>query len=197
MPLTRVHIQGAPKQASYMTYRYPFTPYPEGWFFVCHAHELTTGRLFWRQFHGEQIVAYRDEQGQVRVFDAYCPHLGAHLGKTGKLERDGLKCRFHGFQFDGEGHCVRTGAGVDALLCFGAKRSGDIYTTHDASVLDAIGARVEREWLHLQKLASDLESREKTNLLVAGPGAGSKLKDAAKHGVKVIDEAGWFELVGG
>lgn len=37
----------------------------------------------------------------------------------------------------------------------------------------------------------------KTDLVVAGPGAGSKLKDAQKHGVKVIDEAGWFDLIGG
>ncbi|MBG1231209.1 NAD-dependent DNA ligase LigA [Aestuariivirga litoralis] len=37
---------------------------------------------------------------------------------------------------------------------------------------------------------------KKTDLLVAGPGAGSKLKDAEKHGVKVIDENGWFELIG-
>ncbi len=45
------------------------------------------------------------------------------------------------------------------------------------------------------KVAGSVSS--KTDLLVAGPGAGSKLKDAAKHGVEVIDEAGWFELVGG
>ena len=38
---------------------------------------------------------------------------------------------------------------------------------------------------------------KKTDLVVAGPGAGSKLKDAEKHGVEVIDEAGWFDLVGG
>ena len=44
------------------------------------------------------------------------------------------------------------------------------------------------------KVAGSVSS--KTDLLVAGPGAGSKLKDAAKHGVEVIDEAGWFELVG-
>ena len=37
---------------------------------------------------------------------------------------------------------------------------------------------------------------KKTDLVVAGPGAGSKLKDAEKHGVEVIDEAGWFKLVG-
>ncbi len=37
---------------------------------------------------------------------------------------------------------------------------------------------------------------KKTDLLVAGPGAGSKLKEAGKHGVEVIDEDGWFRLVG-
>ena len=37
---------------------------------------------------------------------------------------------------------------------------------------------------------------KKTDLVVAGPGAGSKLKEAEKHGVKVIDEASWLALVG-
>lgn len=37
---------------------------------------------------------------------------------------------------------------------------------------------------------------KKTDLLVAGPGAGSKLKEAEKHGVEVIDEAEWFKRVG-
>ena len=34
-----------------------------------------------------------------------------------------------------------------------------------------------------------------TDLLVAGPGAGSKLKKAAELGIEVIDEAGWAEIV--
>ncbi|WP_279477596.1 NAD-dependent DNA ligase LigA [Aureimonas sp. SK2] len=37
---------------------------------------------------------------------------------------------------------------------------------------------------------------KKTDLVVAGPGAGSKLADAQKHGVKVISEDEWLALIG-
>jgi DNA ligase (NAD+) len=37
---------------------------------------------------------------------------------------------------------------------------------------------------------------KKTDLLVAGPGAGTKLKTAADLGIETIDEDGWFTLVG-
>ncbi len=44
------------------------------------------------------------------------------------------------------------------------------------------------------KVAGSVSS--KTDLVVAGPGAGSKLKQAEKHSVEVVDEAGWFDLIG-
>jgi DNA ligase (NAD+) len=45
------------------------------------------------------------------------------------------------------------------------------------------------------KTAGSVSAR--TDLVVAGPGAGSKLAEAAKHNVKVIDEDAWLKLIGG
>jgi DNA ligase (NAD+) len=38
---------------------------------------------------------------------------------------------------------------------------------------------------------------KKTDYVVAGPGAGSKLAEAKKHGVTVLSEDDWFKLIGG
>ena len=45
----------------------------------------------------------RTERGQARLLEAYCPHLGAHLGHGGKVEGELLACPFHGWRFQGDG----------------------------------------------------------------------------------------------
>ncbi len=92
-----------------MAHRYPFSPFPDGWFFVCYSHELPRGKLFTKTFMGQEIVAFRGADERVAVSDAYCPHLGAHMGRRGGcVEGDAIKCPFHGFRFNVDGQCVST-----------------------------------------------------------------------------------------
>jgi 3-ketosteroid 9alpha-monooxygenase subunit A len=83
-------------------------PLPDGWFQVAYSDELVPGGAVLRlaYFGGEQ-VAWRGTDGNARVFDAHCPHLGAHLGHGGAVVGDRLRCPFHHWEFDGEGRCVR------------------------------------------------------------------------------------------
>ncbi len=85
-------------------------PFPEGWYFIAHRDSILREKLIEKTWMGEEIVAWGDDQGRICVADAFCPHLGSHLGPTvGGVVRDGcLVCPFHGFTFDSTGRCVAT-----------------------------------------------------------------------------------------
>jgi phenylpropionate dioxygenase-like ring-hydroxylating dioxygenase large terminal subunit len=86
--------------------RYPLPPIPDGWYAVGVSSTLAPGELRAVRFFGRELVLLRGEEGTARLFDAHCPHLGAHLGVGGRVESGGLRCPFHGWRFDGEGRCV-------------------------------------------------------------------------------------------
>ena len=48
---------------------------------------------------GENLVAFRDTNGQVGVLDELCPHRGASL-VYGRNEHGGLRCLYHGWKMD-------------------------------------------------------------------------------------------------
>lgn len=80
--------------------------YPKGWFVVCFSDELPAQGVKPLHYFGQHMVAFRGEDGAVRVLDAFCPHLGAHLGHGGKVEGNCVRCPFHAWQFDGAGQCT-------------------------------------------------------------------------------------------
>jgi phthalate 4,5-dioxygenase len=53
----------------------------------------------------EDLVGYRDTNGNVGILDAYCPHRRAPLF-YGRTEECGLRCVYHGWKFDSSGTCV-------------------------------------------------------------------------------------------
>ena len=82
--------------------RYPFGV-PFGWYMVAWSHELSPGTVLPRYYFGRHLVVWRDDQGGAHVQDAFCPHLGAHLGHGGRVTGTELECPFHGWRFDGDG----------------------------------------------------------------------------------------------
>ena len=87
--------------------RIPLPPYPNGWFAVGHADRLAPGEVKPLHYLGRDLVLFRGEDGVARVLDAFCPHLGAHLGHGGKVLADTIRCPFHGWRFDGaSGRCL-------------------------------------------------------------------------------------------
>ncbi len=83
---------------------------PLGWYTVATSKEVKPGQVLPVKYFGQELILYRTETGEARLVDAYCPHMGAHLAR-GKVQGDTLRCSFHGFEFGGDGRCVRTGYG--------------------------------------------------------------------------------------
>src|SRR5271166_225710 len=54
---------------------------------------------------GENLVMFRDTNGNVGALAEACPHRGASL-YFGRNEECGLRCAYHGWKFDVEGNCV-------------------------------------------------------------------------------------------
>jgi phenylpropionate dioxygenase-like ring-hydroxylating dioxygenase large terminal subunit len=82
---------------------FPYTSQPTGWFQLGWSPDFPTGVVVPLRYFDQDLVAYRGASGAVHLFDAYCPHLGAHLGYGGKVAGDDITCPFHAWRFDCEG----------------------------------------------------------------------------------------------
>jgi phenylpropionate dioxygenase-like ring-hydroxylating dioxygenase large terminal subunit len=85
---------------------FPHQGYPEGWFGIGWSDEFAPRTAVPLKYFGEDLVAYRGESGRLVVMDAFCPHMGAHLGHGGRIEGDCIVCPFHGWTWNCEGRNV-------------------------------------------------------------------------------------------
>ncbi|BCH31867.1 DNA ligase [Mesorhizobium sp. L-8-10] len=106
-------------------------------------------------------------------------------------------------EFFGEQHNLDA---VDALLAevtvLDEERVGDVSSPVSGKTVVFTGALERMSRDEAKAMAERLGAKvagsvsKKTDLVVAGPGAGSKLKQATELGIEVIDENQWFERVG-
>ena len=87
-------------------YRYDIPPFPNCWFQVAYSDELEPNAVMPLRYFGKDLVLFRGDDGKARVLDAFCPHLGAHLGYGGLVQENTIRCPFHAWRFDGAGKCV-------------------------------------------------------------------------------------------
>lgn len=85
---------------------HPLDPYPFGWYHAAFARELSRGDVLPLRLLDHDLVLWRDEQGDPHLLDAFCAHLGAHLGYGGRVEGCAIRCPFHAWKYDGAGTCV-------------------------------------------------------------------------------------------
>ena len=76
------------------------------WQALCPAAELTSDRPKKRvRVLGEDLLVYRNAEGQAFCIAEYCPHRHASLF-FGFIEPEGIRCCYHGWKFDCEGQCT-------------------------------------------------------------------------------------------
>src|SRR5438552_7150347 len=54
---------------------------------------------------GEDLVLFRDDKGRPGLLEIHCSHRGADLS-YGRVEDGGIRCLYHGWLYDVEGHCL-------------------------------------------------------------------------------------------
>jgi len=117
--------------------RFPF-PIPTGWFAVAWSDELGPGDIRSLRYFARDLVLFRGQDGAAHVLDAFCAHLGAHLG-GGRVDGDALVCPFHAWRWDGEGRCTaipyakKIPAKARMRSWPVVEQSGAIFVWHDAA----------------------------------------------------------------
>ena len=91
------------------------------WYPIARSTEVTTDKPLSVRLMSLPFVAFRDTAGQAHVLADTCTHRGGSLS-AGKIKGNGVACPYHGWEFGGDGKCVRIPSlGDDAKMPARAK----------------------------------------------------------------------------
>jgi phthalate 4,5-dioxygenase len=101
------------------------------WTPVCLIEEVSEpdGTPVRAKLFGEELVVFRDTNGDVGVMDEYCPHRRVSL-VFGRNENCGLRCLYHGWKMDVKGRVIEM-VSEPAASVAGGKVQHKAYPTHE------------------------------------------------------------------
>ncbi|HEX2928425.1 MAG TPA: Rieske 2Fe-2S domain-containing protein [Candidatus Binatia bacterium] len=76
------------------------------------SEELSSEKPLAVQLLGEELVLFRDGEGKPALIGRYCAHQGVDM-IYGHVEKDGIRCMYHGWLFDACGKVIVRGSWVE------------------------------------------------------------------------------------
>jgi nitrite reductase/ring-hydroxylating ferredoxin subunit len=98
--------------------RFPPGGFPEGWYAIRPSCQLAPKQVEGVRYFGRDMVLYRTAGGSPHLVESVCPHMGGNLA-LGRVDGEHLVCGMHGFEFGGDGRCVKLAYGTNPP--FGAR----------------------------------------------------------------------------
>jgi len=78
------------------------------------AEDLPAGRAVPARIMGEDLTLFRGESGTPHAVEFRCAHRGTQLS-VGWVENDAIRCRYHGWKYEGSGQCIEAPGTDDAF----------------------------------------------------------------------------------
>ena len=82
------------------------TRFARGWHCIGLTESFKDGQPHSIEAFGTKLVVFADSEGNVKILDAYCRHMGGDLSQ-GTIKGDAIACPFHDWRWGGNGKCQK------------------------------------------------------------------------------------------
>ncbi|MBM0127317.1 Rieske 2Fe-2S domain-containing protein [Pimelobacter simplex] len=102
--MTAVHNGTGADEVRHIEFEAAPARYARGWHCIGLEREFRDGKPHSIEAFGTKLVVWADSQGEIKVLDAYCRHMGGDLSQ-GTVKGDEVACPFHDWRWGGDGRC--------------------------------------------------------------------------------------------
>jgi phenylpropionate dioxygenase-like ring-hydroxylating dioxygenase large terminal subunit len=77
-----------------------FPRYFSGWYLFVPSQDLAPGELVHKKLNGQDLIAFRDNEGHPVIHRNRCPHMDGLFAPLGTVQDGRLVCAYHGYAYD-------------------------------------------------------------------------------------------------